>query len=62
LDRVLQYDPCDEEAVLRIVNIKLQKGDHSSALKTYRKFEKTLWEELGILPSGQFPSEVTGQG
>ncbi len=62
LERVLMYDPFDEETVMRIVNIKFQKGDHSSAIKTYRAFEKTLIEELGITPSGQFPSEVTGQG
>ncbi len=62
LEKVLMYDPCDEETVMRIVNIKLQKGDHPSAIKTYRKFEKILMEELGIAPSGQFPSEVTGQG
>jgi two-component SAPR family response regulator len=62
LERALRYDPCEEETVMRIVNIKLQKGDHSSAVKTYRKFEKMLMEELGIAPSGQFPSEVSGQG
>lgn len=60
LERVLMYDPCDEETVMRIVNIKLKKGDHSSAIKIYRNFEKILMEELGITPSGQFPSEVRG--
>ncbi|MEA4815467.1 MAG: response regulator [Lachnospiraceae bacterium] len=61
LEKVLMYDPCDEETVMRIVNIKLQKGDHSSAIKTYREFEKILMEELGIAPSEQFPAEVTDQ-
>lgn len=61
LERVLTHDPCDEETVMRIVNIKLRKGDHSAAIKTYRKFKKTLMEELGVAPPGQFPFEVTGQ-
>lgn len=60
LERVLIYDPYDEETVIRIVNIKLRKGDYSSAVKTYRAFEKVLQEELGITPSGRFPREVTG--
>ena len=62
LERVLVYDPYDEETVMRIVNINLRKGDHSSAIKTYQTFEKTLIEDLGIMPSGRFPSEVTGRG
>ncbi len=61
LESLLMHDPCDEEAVMRVVNMKLQKGDHSSAIKTYRTFEKHLMAELGIAPSGQFPSEVTGR-
>ena len=61
LERVLLYDPYDEETVMRIINIKLRNGDRSSAVKTYRTFEKTLIEELGITPSGQFPPEVTGR-
>jgi len=58
LERVLMFDPCDEETVMRIVQIELEKGDHSSAKKTYRKFEKILMEELGIAPSEKFPLEV----
>lgn len=58
LGRVLMFDPCDEETVMRIIHIELQKGDHTSAIRTYRKFEKILMEELGIAPSGKFPSEV----
>lgn len=59
LERVLVYDPCDEESVMRIVNMKLYYGDPSSAIKTYRKYEKKLMEELGISPSKRFPSEVS---
>lgn len=61
LEKVLIYDPYDEETVLRIVNAKLKNKDLSSAIKTYHAFEKTLLDDLGISPSGQFPPEVTGQ-
>ena len=50
LERVLQYDPCEEEAVTRFMRIKFQTGDTTSAIKAYRKYENTLKEELGILP------------
>lgn len=58
LERALIVDPYDEESVMRIVNMKLQDGDHSSAIKTYRKYEKLVTEELGIMPSRKFPSET----
>lgn len=61
LERALIVDPYDEESVMRIVNIKLQDGDHSSAIKAYRRYEKILMEELGISPSKKFPSEVSCQ-
>jgi two-component SAPR family response regulator len=61
LEKVLLYDPYDEDTVMRIVNIKLQNGDLSSAAKTYRAFEKMLKDELGVTPSGHFPPEVCGQ-
>ena len=56
LEKVLIYDPYDEEMVMRIVDIKLRKGDRSSAMKTYRAFEKMLKEKLGIKPSVKFPA------
>jgi Response regulator containing CheY-like receiver and SARP domains len=59
LDRTLIVDPCDEKAVMRIVNMQLRNGDHSAAVKTYRRYEKILVEELGISPSKRFPSEVS---
>ncbi|MPM13431.1 hypothetical protein SDC9_59788 [bioreactor metagenome] len=57
LERVLMYDPYDEEAIMRIVNIKLRDGDRASAIKTYKQYEKLLIEELGITPSRKFPLE-----
>ena len=50
LERVLQYDPCEEKAVTRFMRIKFQTGDTTSAIKAYRKYENTLKEELGVLP------------
>ncbi len=58
LERVLVYDPCDEETVMRIVDIKLEKGEQASALKTYRTFERKLIDELGVTPTKKFPSEL----
>jgi len=55
LERVLVYDPFDEEAVMRIVDMKLREGDRASAIKTYKQYEKLLIEELGIAPSRKFP-------
>lgn len=62
LDRILMYDPCDEETAMRIVKLKLRKGDPSSAIKTYRKFEQILMKELGLTPSQPFPSEAASRG
>jgi len=60
-ERVIAYDPLDEEAVMRIVDIKLEKGDQASAIKTFRTFERKFIDELGITPSVQFPTEVTAR-
>ena len=49
------YDPYDEEAVMRIINIKLQNGDRLSAKKAYKQYEKLLKEELGVTPTREFP-------
>jgi DNA-binding SARP family transcriptional activator len=51
LEKVLYFDPCEEEAVTRIVQIKLQDGDYASAVRIYRKYERILKDELGVLPS-----------
>lgn len=61
LERALVADPYDEESVMRIVNIKHQDGDLSSAIKAYRRYEKLLMEELGVLPSKKFPAVVSRQ-
>jgi DNA-binding SARP family transcriptional activator len=57
LKRVLMYDPYDEEAIMRIVNIKLRDGDRATAIKAYKQYEKLLIKELGITPSKKFPLE-----
>lgn len=57
LERVLVYDPYDEESVKRIVKMKLREGDRASAILAYKKYEKLLIEELGIEPSAKFSLE-----
>jgi two-component system, LytTR family, response regulator len=51
LEKILRYDPCEEEAVTRIIQMKLQEGDHTSAVKVFKRYVKILKDELGILPS-----------
>lgn len=51
LERVLQYDPYDEEVVIRIINIKLENGEIVSAQRAYLEYENALMRELGMLPS-----------
>lgn len=53
LERVLAHDPCEEEAVARLVQLKIQEGDITSAAKVYKRYEKILKDELGLLPSGK---------
>jgi two-component SAPR family response regulator len=51
MEKLLRHDPCDEEAVLRLVNMKLQAGENAGAAQLYRGFEQTLLRELGTTPS-----------
>jgi two-component SAPR family response regulator len=58
LERTLTVDPCDEEAVMRLVDLKLKDGDHMAAKKAYRNYEKILMEQFGIEPSVKLPPGV----
>lgn len=51
LGKVLAHDPYDEEAVERLVSIKLQSGDSVSAIKIYREYEQRLLKEMALSPS-----------
>lgn len=50
MEKVLLRDPCEEEAAIRIIQIKLQMNDRTSAVKIYRRYAKSLADEFGILP------------
>lgn len=54
MEKILLYDPCEEAAVIRIIQAKLQAGDRATAIKVYKKFVKMLKAELGVLPSAKF--------
>jgi two-component SAPR family response regulator len=58
MEKVMRHDPCDEEAILQLINIKLQAGENSSAVKLYRDFEQNLLRELGTAPSPQLRGAV----
>lgn len=51
LEQILQLDSCDEEAVTRLIKMRLQAGDMAAAAKAYRNYESVVKKELGILPS-----------
>ena len=53
LERILQLDPYDEEAVARLIKMRLHAGDNAAAAKVYRKYESVVKEELGVLPSNK---------
>ncbi|WP_117236697.1 AfsR/SARP family transcriptional regulator [Thermus sediminis] len=53
LERLLELDPLDEEALLPLVNGCLFRGQRARALKLLRAYERRLWEELGERPSGE---------
>jgi class 3 adenylate cyclase/tetratricopeptide (TPR) repeat protein len=51
LDRVIQADPLNEDAHLGLVRIQAQSGHRHLALRTYRRLEDRLRDELGVEPS-----------
>ena len=53
LERLLELDPLDEEALLPLVEKCLSRGQRARALKHLQAYRKRLWEELGERPSGE---------
>ncbi|GAA5334853.1 MULTISPECIES: BTAD domain-containing putative transcriptional regulator [Thermus] len=51
LERLLELDPLDEEALLPLVEACLQRGQRARALRFLESYRKRLWEELGERPS-----------
>jgi two-component SAPR family response regulator len=51
LEKALAHDPYDEEAVERLLSLKLQLGDSVSAVRIYREYEQRLLKEMDLSPS-----------
>ena len=51
LERLLELDPLDEEALLPLVERCLARGQRARALAHLERYRRRLWEELGERPS-----------
>jgi two-component system, LytTR family, response regulator len=51
MDKILLHDPCDETAISRVIQLKLESGKAAEAMIAYKRYEKSLQAELGIEPS-----------
>jgi two-component SAPR family response regulator len=51
LEKALTHDPYDEEAVEKLLSLKLRSGDSVSAVKIYREYEQRLLKEIELSPS-----------
>ncbi|MBV9281631.1 MAG: AAA family ATPase, partial [Chloroflexi bacterium] len=60
LDRVLEGDPLDEEALELALRSLLDGGREADALRRYRRFEQLLLDELGV-PPGPALREVAAE-
>jgi DNA-binding SARP family transcriptional activator len=49
----IERDPLREDAVLVAMRAALAIGDRIGAVRLYRRYERSLREELGVAPSGQ---------
>jgi DNA-binding SARP family transcriptional activator/class 3 adenylate cyclase len=49
-ERLLESDPLNEEAVQGLLEILLERGNRTKALRRYRQFERRLEDELGVPP------------
>lgn len=49
--RIVERNPLAEEAVHRLMALKLQGGDTASGIKVYHEYSERLRKEMGILPS-----------
>jgi|LSQX01.3.fsa_nt_gb two-component SAPR family response regulator len=50
LEKILTADPGDEEAMLRIIELRLKNGDFGAARKLYTTYQALLDKEYGELP------------
>lgn len=49
--RVLEQNPMAEEAVQRLITLKLQSGDTVSGIRIYYEYKERLFKEMGVPPS-----------
>ncbi len=49
--RILELNPLAEEAVHRLMALRLEAGDTASGIKVYQDYGERLRKEMGILPS-----------
>jgi two-component SAPR family response regulator len=54
MEKILQFDPYKEDAMICLIQAQLQAGDRAAAIKAYKSYAKILKDDLGILPSEKF--------
>ncbi len=59
LEQILRYDTCDEEAVTRLIKMRISAGDNAAAAKTYSQYESAVKAELGVQPSDKLKELLT---
>lgn len=50
-EKLVEVDPTDEQAQLRLITSLARGGDRGGALRQYERFERALRRELGVGPS-----------
>jgi DNA-binding SARP family transcriptional activator len=60
LERILDHDPLDEEALQELLSLLADMGRRTEALQRYRHFERRLDEELDLRPTQETFAVVTG--
>lgn len=60
LQRVLAQDPCEEDAIARLIELKLGEGDAVSAARIYRRYESELRAAFDLQPSEKLKARMSG--
>lgn len=56
----LRLDPLREISHRLLIRAELASGDRGSAIRAYERCRRTLWEELGVVPSPETTALVAG--
>lgn len=59
---VFDLDPCDERGAELAIRADLAIGDHASATRQFRRYERTLKEEFGAKPSPELTRLIAVDG